>query len=1170
MSYRLVLRKDGPASGIDWFRLAANYKQADINSIEDSNGANSESILTAIPSPFARLHLFQTAFNMVESAENITLQDKRSNHNGVLTGGNRKESPYHKMVSQCLDLWEIIFRFNDYKKGIGAQNGNLDFVPYSISSQMAKLIMPGANSAHQNIAKTINTFLTADAGTANFDLLNNNTLYFLTLNQKIIGCTSPLTFFFTPEDIEATLSTFKNITLKRLDATPFFTDVVPLHKRDKDFQIYVHRFISAFIVPSVMLQARVKPFFDYTFQSINYLKNTNIELYNEIGQIYANGYNHGQYQTEYQQVVVDSYTLQTVGLVIYQQTDTDNGPGESSDFVLKQDRLRNQNIATIPLMLIGKKDFPGWKYYKSDFDKSDAKDIIPFADVLPLESRTMPGIGIPYPCLYVNDFLEDQIILLEGYRNDGRHFFNGSTTTKELESFLLPVKDAYFDYFSIKDLKQNIKIERHIGNIDGKDQSYVKVILTIPVRKGSIDLVKNYVTNPANNKVSNLGSIIRTRANLAIFPFIKTTDPNGTYNDFYKIMFNAFDDSSSLSFFENYQQIPFNNTPLARGKRVYSHTRVKATNLGGVEILTVRDTCFDYIKLKIANGTEALIIPLWLEKDISNTQFSCAVDFGTTNTHVEIRSGYNQPEAFTITGSDNDFHIGLLGVPSIQNELFVPSVINGRAEYKDMKFPTRTATLEIQPEAPKLETLSNINICFPYLRNPIDEDTTNKVVSNLKWQIRQDSSKSKERVVSFFEELLYLIRNKILLGNGNPAIAKFVWFYPLSMTKFSRGLLQEVWANQYNAIFQPLDGNQAISITESEAPYYYLEKTIPDLNSASVLCIDIGGGTTDFVFFSKDKPQKATSVFFGANVLYGTGFLKIVAKNMQNALMTKYLNSSSAKIENLTDSEIKLEISKLFKQQSEPNNSVNFINLLFTHDEIFNFTDELRKDSKHKVLFLLYYGAIIYHAAQIMLLENIPCPQYICTSGNGSRMLNILDPDSDGYRPSLTKFTRCLLKQYVGEAANNFKGIKSEKKNPKEATCKGGIYCIDDNKSSRPIPFIIVGDMNDGDRDITYEELSTNGKLIESVKDNVLKYVDKFIELSRKNPESVSYFDDFGIQIADYTFIRKEFESNGITYIEKGLEQLRQDDKKESLKETLFFYPFIGAIHSLGLQINKL
>ena len=61
-------------------------------------------------------------------------------------------------------------------------------------------------------------------------------------------------------------------------------------------------------------------------------------------------------------------------------------------------------------------------------------------------------------------------------------------------------------------------------------------------------------------------------------------------------------------------------------------------------------------------------------------------------------------------------------------------------------------------------------------------------------------------------------------------------------------------------------------MTESAAPYYYYEASAQTVTTKPVLSIDIGGGSTDIVFFVDKTPKFGTSFNFAGNGLWGDGF----------------------------------------------------------------------------------------------------------------------------------------------------------------------------------------------------------------------------------------------------------------------------------------------------------
>ncbi len=184
---------------------------------------------------------------MVES-DGPNVATKICNHEGITSAdGKRKAGKYHEMISHCLDLWEIIFLFNSYKQGV-QNRGILEFIPYNLLKRIEHL-QTDDNPAHQRIAQTLETFVNADGQSANFDLLTNSTLYLIQLNDTVIGCTSPLTFFVTPEDIEDSLQAQRHLKLNRTDTSPFL---------EKSFHYTNEMLIFKFIYTDLFLRILIQ------------------------------------------------------------------------------------------------------------------------------------------------------------------------------------------------------------------------------------------------------------------------------------------------------------------------------------------------------------------------------------------------------------------------------------------------------------------------------------------------------------------------------------------------------------------------------------------------------------------------------------------------------------------------------------------------------------------------------------------------------------------------------------------------------------------------------------------------------------------------------------------------------------------------------------------------
>ena len=93
-----------------WFRVNP-YGPNDIRNIPDPEGDTDKKRITSIPSPFARVDLFKTAFKyIVEEAE--------SSGGGNTLDGN---TIHHRLVSYCLDLAQMFFNLDIYQEDTSKQ-----------------------------------------------------------------------------------------------------------------------------------------------------------------------------------------------------------------------------------------------------------------------------------------------------------------------------------------------------------------------------------------------------------------------------------------------------------------------------------------------------------------------------------------------------------------------------------------------------------------------------------------------------------------------------------------------------------------------------------------------------------------------------------------------------------------------------------------------------------------------------------------------------------------------------------------------------------------------------------------------------------------------------------------------------------------------------------------
>ncbi|MCI1733880.1 MAG: hypothetical protein LKM33_05980 [Bacteroidales bacterium] len=221
----------------------------------------------------------------------------------------------------------------------------------------------------------------------------------------------------------------------------------------------------------------------------------------------------------------------------------------------------------------------------------------------------------------------------------------------------------------------------------------------------------------------------------------------------------------------------------------------------------------------------------------------------------------------------------------------------------------------------------------------------------------------------------------------------------------------------------------------------------------------------------------------------------------------------------------------------------------------------LLRDENFKIVFLLFYTAILYHIGKIIKATSYGMPRHVVFSGYGSNVLKFITRDAG----VLENYTNAVLKLVVGNGGDfNILGFDNE--TPKEATCKGGLITDAAVVNNNSNPKVVVLKALD---DTIVDESATYASISDDYINNSVKFVHKFINFfftdvfGKFDIENIIGVSKRSLAISKSECLKISDEDIK-TSMTKRLEPM---DKSDLIRETLFFYPLKDILDRLS---NKL
>lgn len=1117
-----VFRPHKGNNNLDGWDDSAIYDKSAIDSIQDPNGGSANIPITSIPSPFASMELVKSAY--------AYCADKNNNVDGTTI--------FHKMVSFSLDVLEIMFGYEKY-------SNKVQLIPW-YKSDLDNLINHYDDDIRR-LGETLQLYLKQDSDAFHFDTMD--AIYMLNYIDgrdpiNIVGGTSPTSLAIASANnldfVELYLG--NNHRAFNSDEDTFCS----LCHRDPAFIKYIYTMSKQQNFST--LYPEVNKYIQKCYAALR-----DQSLRDELRQIQMSDYD------MYPSLLINGQTAVFLpgNIPARMQISVDL---TKSDFLISISDGKNPD-GELPLVLpYSTYTEPGMKYVTGLWN---SKNKAPLMDNNDIQNRSLPFDGTKYPYLTVNDVFQPYIMKTV-FPISENAFFTANCKASD-KGYLLPLRPTILNYLSIEDLKgyTNEVNSLPICEIKEVNNSTVKAIIRIPIQKGKyITFERNYFKEKTPQPESNTGSIMECRFNMFLFPSYRINKPNSPQR-----IYIIDQDTGPLTKNYKYTVTPYqeDNSVEIDAKRIDRADKSKYSYSSFYYAMKE-----EYGYLIVSNGkAENIVIPNFIYKSGGTRKFEFAVDFGTTNTHIEWREdgGSVKPLEINIgkphvlilsdtrkTSEENLYEkMAEFMIQALHHEFIPESISKGG----DFSFPMRTNLSKVRDAnfgQRKLVTLADYSLYFGYEKFAVHRH--NEILTDLKWGHSRNDS-----VNAYIEELLLLIRNTVVLEGGDLDKTQVKWFYPISMPPFLKTRLETSWDTLSQEIISPHCVTTPIS--ESVAPFYYY-KNEEGVNSRTcpVVSVDIGGGTSDFVAYQGNEPLFISSVRFAGNNIFGD-FLGMSAK--LNGFYKLYKDEFESRIAESTQKD---NLKKVFDDIVANNNTADFVSFLFSLEhnarlnksgENISFSRELEENYKLKIVFLLFYTAIVYYIAMLLRKKGLTSPGYITFSGTASKMFSII-----GGVSNLQRLTKSLFnKLFNSDHRLELKRVK----NPKEITCQGGLKMSAEEIAVTPSKEYFYGaESLDNELKIFANEENLSKKLVvEEVLDSYYKFIDFFFELNN----DVSYSQYFGIEdngnFNDYKRILKEHaEEDFATVLEDRLKDFQEADVFE---DSLFFYPLCGGIFRLAQYI---
>lgn len=1074
---------------------------------------------TSIPSFFARIFLFEGAFQTLKGSDINRLRQVDSDT---------------ALVSECLDLIEFIFQHGNDPK--------LVIKHWDAEKQIRNLRNDGIPE-HVKLAKVIEdeTSLYPQLKDIFLFFWNDTTPTNLQPQEFLIGGTSPYTLAFTSPNWLRCVKE-NNFSFNRINGRPLFNsnDIEPLETRDSTFKDMLYSLRMAY---QMELNSQASSFNQYITTTWNANQRPQTTAIDKAG-----------FMASFKHIVdKNGANVQSAKLPLcYKQV---RPTASGYEIIPKSNRYasytaQDGSVVTLDVPLaLNENGLDGVPYVGTSVWTARTCHINE-ATIRETEMhrRVLPGaMGVNYPFLIWSDFLEDKIIKLPYKLNDQSFIsaFNGET------QYVLPLKRTFFKYFNIEDINRKVcpELEKKLVEITVHGNAVV-VTINVPIRDTTyrvIELKKEY----------SGADIVSGYFLLGFFPFYRCDD-----NRLNRYSIMNCGSGARLNF--------VSVDSLDRNEDASSTIRTPQQKLVSQTEYYLIKTSFDLVEVSIG-GVNGLIIPQMKKVGQGTNHYKFAVDFGTSNTYIaHIMSTQANPETFEINDQDqqtvflnkaNNFGDFNVMIPFFNRE-FVPIHLGKNC---DVSYPIRTATCETTNfEDCTPDLFGNISIGFNMMLEPHDSDYF-KYKTGLKWLLEEHPGNPHHtnRVKYFFLQTLWMLKNESLMNDGDDSFDVYITF-PEAMK--DKQILMSLWDLSKQELNIGCTFHSGTEYSESIAPYNYMATQI---GGSSFLNIDIGGGTNDLLFVIKDAngqiaSARYSSSMFAGDDLWGNG-IQINENATLNNGFVDYIMKQVEKDKKVYNS---VSLSSLKALDGITKSSADVMGYLFKYDSEFQTSAKIKGQRNLYSIIFIHYAALMYNVSRLIMKMDIDIPLKLSFTGMGSKYINLMSTD-----PMIIRsLTVLLLEKYTGKKVDPAFAIiraqnsQNKKVDVKEITAKGvltGLSLHENFKIPADILKSIVDYGFDIEGELTYAKVATD-----EVREAALKSFNKFIDSLQEQDFTNFIFENFNKHTISKDLIAdlRKFAKQSFVTMSASIPNQYRD---LNVTETLFFWPLKNSLVELSKNYDK-